>query len=76
MPCTFGMISQVANDMGGMPINIVNATIQSQVHAMNPNLPNISIQVQSQVLATNNILHGGLGNICCTLVGLPNVNMG
>jgi hypothetical protein len=48
MPCTYGMISQAANDMGGMPTNIVSATIQSQVIAMNPNIPsNLGIQVQN-----------------------------
>jgi hypothetical protein len=48
MPCTSSVISQATNDMGGMPINIVNATIQSQVPIVNPNLlNNLGIQVQS-----------------------------
>jgi len=29
MPCTPSMISQATNDMGGMPTNIVSATIQN-----------------------------------------------
>jgi hypothetical protein len=42
------MISQATNDMGGMPTNIVNATIQSQVPTTNPNMPNnLGIQVQN-----------------------------
>jgi hypothetical protein len=48
MPCTSGMICQATNDMGGMPTNIVNATIQNQVPTTNPNLPNnLGIQMQS-----------------------------
>jgi hypothetical protein len=48
MPCTSSMIFQATNDMGGRPINIVNATIQSQIPTMNPNLPNdLGIQVQN-----------------------------
>jgi hypothetical protein len=29
MTCTSSMISQATNDMGGMPTNIVSATIQN-----------------------------------------------